>query len=191
MTRLEIIIGNMFSGKSTELIRRLKRHQAIGTSILVINSAKDIRSENEVLQTHDKSTLECIKTNSLETVDVPKHIKVIGIDECQFFTGLRNFVQGCLDGGIDVILAGLDGDFMQQTFGEILSLVPLADQVIKLSALCMECLDGTLGPFTKRTIDSKEQELIGAAECYKAVCRRHLKLDTINTDTNPFGEVMY
>jgi thymidine kinase len=174
MARLEIIIGNMFSGKSTELIRRLKRHQAIGTPILVINSAKDVRSENEVLQTHDKSTLKCIKTNSLKTVDVPEYIKVIGIDECQFFTGLRDFVKICLDRDINVVLAGLDGDFMQQTFGELLSLVPLADQVIKLSALCMECLDGTPGPFTKRTVDSNEQELIGAAECYKAVCRRHL-----------------
>ena len=174
MSRLEIIMGNLFSGPSTELIRRFKRHQAIGTSILVINSAKDDRSKKDVLQTHDKSTFNCIKTNSLETVDVPSDIKVVGIDECQFFTGLRNFVQSCLDRGINVILAGLDGDFMQQTFGELLSLVPLADQVLKLTALCMGCLDGTPGPFTKRTIDSKEQELIGASECYKAVCRRHL-----------------
>ncbi len=175
MARLEIIMGNMFSGKSTELIRRLKRHQAIGTPILVINSAKDVRSEKEVLQTHDKSTLKCIKTNSLDTVDVPKHIKVVGVDECQFFTGLRDFVQSCLDRDIHVILAGLDGDFMQQTFGELLSLVPLADQVTKLTALCMECLDGTPGPFTKRTVESKEQELVGASECYKAVCRKHLR----------------
>ena len=174
MSRLEIIMGNMFSGKSTELIRRLKRHQAIGTSILVINSAKDDRSKKDVLQTHDKSTFNCIKTNSLETVDVPSDIKVIGIDECQFFTGLRDFVESCLNRNIHVVLAGLDGDFMQQTFGELLSTVPLADQVLKLTALCMGCLDGTPGPFTKRTIDSKEQELNGASECYKAVCRRHL-----------------
>ena len=191
MTRLEIIMGNMFSGKSTELMRRLRRHQAIGTPILVINSAKDVRSEDGVLQTHDKFTLGCIKTNSLETVDVPAHVKVVGVDECQFFTGLRDFVESCLDRGIHVILAGLDGDFMQQTFGELLSLVPLADQVIKLTALCMECLDGTPGPFTKRTVESKEQELVGAAECYKAVCRRHLKFNTAKTVVNPFGEVFY
>ena len=175
MARLEIIMGNMFSGKSTELIRRLKRHRAIGTQILVINSAKDIRSDNEVLQTHDKSTLNCIKTNSLDTVDVPNNIKVVGVDECQFFTGLRDFVESCLNRNIHVVLAGLDGDFMQQTFGELLSMVPLADEVTKLTALCMECLDGTPGPFTKRTVESKEQELVGAAECYKAVCRKHLR----------------
>ena len=174
MTRLEIIMGNMFSGKSTELIRRLKRNQAIGTPILVINSTKDVRSEKDVLHTHDKSTLNCIKTNSLETVDVPIGTKVVGIDECQFFTGLQDFVQSCLDRGINVILAGLDGDFMQQIFGELLSLVPLADQVTKLTALCMECLDGTPGPFTKRTVESTEQELVGSSECYKAVCRKHL-----------------
>ena len=189
MTRLEIIMGNMFSGKSTELIRRLKRHQAIGTPILVINSAKDIRSESDVLQTHDKSTLSCIKTNSLNTVDVPNNTKVIGIDECQLFTGLRDFVQSCLDRGINVILAGLDGDFMQQTFGELLSIVPLADEVTKLNALCMECLNGTLGPFTKRIVESKEQELVGAAECYKSVCRRHLKSQSVKTIINPFGEI--
>lgn len=167
-------MGNMFSGKSTELIRRLKRHQAIGTPILVVNSAKDTRSEREVLQTHDRSTLNCIKTDSLDAVDVPGNIRVVGIDECQFFTGLRDFVQRCLGRGISVILAGLDGDFMQQTFGELLSLVPLADEVLKLTALCMECLDGTPGPFTKRTVESREQELVGASECYKAVCRGHL-----------------
>lgn len=187
MARLEIIMGNMFSGKSTELIRRLKRHQAIGTQILVINSAKDIRSDSDVLQTHDRSTLDCIKTNSLKTVNVPIGTQVVGIDECQFFTGLRDFVESCLNRNIHAVLAGLDGDFMQQTFGELLSMVPLADEVTKLTALCMECLDGTPGPFTKRTVESKEQELVGAAECYKAVCRRHLR----HVDTNPFGNVMY
>ena len=173
MARLEIIMGNMFSGKSSELIRRLRRHKVIGNEILVINSAKDTRNPDAVCQTHDKTTFDCIKTNTLVDVNVDS-ANVIAVDECQFFSNLRDFVQTCLDRDKHVILAGLDGDYMQQTFGEMLTLVPLADEVVKLSALCMVCMDGTPGPFTQRTVESDQQELVGAAECYKAVCRRHL-----------------
>jgi thymidine kinase len=173
VAHLEIIMGNMFSGKTSELIRRLKRHKAIGDSVLVINSKKDTRNESEVLQTHDKNTFECIKTDNLDTVDY-MDADVVAVDEAQFFKGLRPFVERALKHDKHVILTGLDGDFRQRVFGEILELIPLADDVTKLKALCMECLDGTLGPFTKRTSSRTEQELVGECDVYRAVCRRHL-----------------
>lgn len=175
--KLEIIMGNMFSGKTSELIRRLKRHRAIGDRVVVINSKKDTRNESEVLQTHDKSTFECVKTDNLMSVvetDEYHHAQVVAVDEAQFFVGLRPFVERALKEEKHVILAGLDGDFRQRVFGELLELIPLADDVTKLKALCMRCMDGTLGPFTKRTVKNDKQELIGEADTYRAVCRMHL-----------------
>ena len=175
--KLEIIMGNMFSGKTSELIRRLKRHKAILDKVLVINSKKDIRNEGDFLQTHDKSTFECVKTDSLMSVvesDEYDAAQVVAVDEAQFFKGLRPFVEQALKEEKHVILTGLDGDFRQRVFGELLELIPLADDVTKLKALCMVCMDGTLGPFTKRTSTSTDQELIGDSDVYRAVCRRHL-----------------
>jgi len=175
--KLEIIMGSMFSGKTSELIRRLKRHQVILDKILVINSKKDTRNMSEVLQTHDKNTFGCIKTEDLMSVvgtDEYYNADVIAVDEVQFFEGLRPFVEEALKEEKHVILAGLDGDFRQRVFGELLELIPLADEVTKLKALCMVCMNGTLGPFTKRTVKNDEQELVGDVDVYRAVCRRHL-----------------
>lgn len=177
MARLEIIMGSMFSGKSSEMIRRLKRHIVIGSSILVVNSIKDIRNPNSVLQTHDNVTLDCIKTNNLLEIPTMTHYqnaKVIAIDEIQFFEGVRFFVEQALKDDKYIILAGLDGDFRQQQFGELFNVIPLADEITKLHALCMECMDGTIGPFTKRIVGGLQQELVGGCAMYKAVCRKHL-----------------
>jgi len=89
---------------------------------------------------------------------------------------LQTFVQRALSMEKHIIIAGLDGDFMQREFGEILNLIPHADEITKVYALCMSCKNGTLAPFTKRLTDSKEQELIGDASVYIAVCRRCLLL---------------
>ena len=177
MAKLEIIMGNMFSGKTSELIRRIKRHNIIGNKVLVINSGIDTRNITSVLQTHDKTTFECIKTNNLSEVSTRteyQSAKVIAVDEVQFFSNLRFFVERAMTDNKHVILTGLDGDYQQHVFGELLSVIPLADEVIKISALCMECLDGTLGPFTKRIVDSCVQELVGDSNSYRAVCRNHL-----------------
>ena len=167
----------MFSGKTSELIRRLKRHKVVGHSVLVINSGKDTRNRGNVLQTHDKDTFDCLKTyNLLEVLesDLYKKTKVVAIDEAQFFENLKTFTKVALSDKKHVILAGLDGDFRQETFGELLTLIPLADEVTKLTAMCMDCMDGTVGPFTKRTILGSVQELVGGGDMYKAVCRNHL-----------------
>ena len=177
---LELIIGCMFSGKSSELIRRLKRFKAINKNVLVINSAKDTRATESVLKTHDNVTFDCIKTDSLaDVVTTPEYIAadVIGVDEAQFFNNLISFAEYSMANDKHLIVAGLDGDYQQHFFGEILCLVPLANTIDKLSAYCMECKDGTLAHFTKRTLNSTNhhQEMVGAGDIYMAVCRKHIK----------------
>jgi thymidine kinase len=175
--RLEIIIGCMFSGKSSELVRRLKRQRAVGKKVLLINSKKDTR-DFQIHNSGEGQAFECVKTETLlELVGSIqfKNAEVVAVDESQFFKGLRNFVVLALRCNKHVILAGLDGDFKQEIFGELVYMIPLADEVTKLTALCMECGDGcTPGPFSKRICDSGVQELVGAADMYKAVCRKHL-----------------
>jgi thymidine kinase len=174
---LSIIMGNMFSGKTSELIRRLKRLKVIGKNILVVNSAKDTRSPDEVLKTHDNVKFNCLKVYDI--FEVLKQVEfdeadVIAIDEAQFFPKLRRFVECCLLVNKSVILAGLDADSFQQKFGELIDCIPLACEVTKLSALCMHCNNGVSGPFTKRLVDDQRLELIGGSDMYEAVCRDHL-----------------
>jgi len=170
-------MGNMFSGKTSELIRRLKRLKVIDKQILVVNSAKDTRSPEEVLKTHDNVKFKCFKVYDLyDLVDKSafEDAEIIAIDEAQFFPNLKKFVESCLDMGKDVILAGLDGDAFQRKWGELLDCIPMATEVTKLSALCMRCGNGNMGPFTKRTVENTELELIGGSDMYEAVCQKHL-----------------
>ena len=174
---LEIIIGNMFSGKTSELIRRLKRYKVLGKKIAVVNSAKDTRCEEDVLHTHDGVKFDCIKVNRLSECLLEETFcdsEVVAIDEAQFFSGLKRFVEYCLKVDKSVIIAGLDGDAFQRKWGELLDCVPVASEVTKLSALCIRCNDGTAGPFTKRIVDNTELELIGGSDMYIAVCQKHL-----------------
>ena len=174
---LSIIMGNMFSGKTSELIRRLKRLKVIGKNIIVVNSAKDIRSPEEVLKTHDNVQFNCHKVFDLFELmnrDEFDMADIVAIDEAQFFPNLKKFVECCLHVGKSVILAGLDADSFQHKFGELIDCIPLACDVTKLSALCMRCNDGTLGPFTKRIVEDQRLELIGGSDMYVAVCRKHL-----------------
>jgi len=176
--RLELILGCMFSGKSTELIRRLKRYKAICKNILVINSLKDTRSPEQVLKTHDGVKFNCVKTENLLDILTNENFTnsaIIGIDEGQFFGDLQDFVKHALSLGKHVIVASLDGDSNQNVFGQTLSLIPWADEVDKLKAYCMECNDGTLAPFSKRIVqNNSDQELVGSNEYYSAVCRKHI-----------------
>ena len=174
---LHIIMGNMFSGKTSELIRRLKRLKVIHKNILVLNSDKDTRSPDEVLRTHDNVKFNCLKVSDPFEVVVSDdflYCDTVAIDEAQFFPKLKKFVELCLFENKMVILAGLDGDCFQRKFGELIDCIPLATEVTKLSALCMKCNNGNVGPFTKRTVDSTELELIGGSDMYIAVCQKQL-----------------
>ncbi len=174
---LEIIIGPMFSGKTTELLRRVGRYQKIGKQALVINSKRDTRCGDEI-KTHNAQTHCAVKVEDLSDPilkDNINRINVVAIDEAQFFTDLVPFVKWCLySKHLHVIISGLDGDFQQNVFGEILQLIPHAETCIKLNALCVLCNDGTPAQFSARIVKPLDQELVGGSESYQAVCRKHL-----------------
>ena len=177
-TRIEIILGPMFAGKSSELIRRTGRYKSIGKNVLLINHSYDIRTDNNV-QTHSKYKERAIKVSSLMDLldkDIFKHADVIGIDEAQFFNDLYNFVVLAEKYNKIIIVSGLDGDYKRQPIGQILNLIPLCDNVVKLNAYDMIDKDGSPGIFTKRIIDSDKQIVIGAEKEHIAVSRKNFLL---------------
>ena len=178
--RIDIIIGSMFSGKSTELIRLINRYKVLGKKILVVNHKLDKRYSENSISTHSNMVIECVSIENLNEInDKDKYLKeyknceVLVIEEAQFFKDLYNIVIEAAD--IDnkiVIVAGLDGDSNRSEFGDILKLIPKCDSVKKLHALCVKCKDGTSASFTKRLIKNNSQIYIGVSE-FIAVCRYH------------------
>lgn len=178
-TRVEIILGCMYSGKSTELLRRCNRYQAIGKEILLINHTNDTRTGDSVM-THRKQTQTAVKFTKLMDIfknssseKVFQNSQVIGIDEGQFFEDLLEFVNYIEKFGKTIIISGLDGDFNRKPFGQILSCIPLCDEVVKLSAMDMVDKDGTPAIFTKRIVETSAQVHVGATESYEAVSRKN------------------
>ena len=174
-TRIEIIIGPMFSGKSTELLRRTSRYEAIGKKVLLINHSNDSRT-TDFIQTHSKQTRKAIKVSSLMPLlenDDYLQADVIGIDESQFFTDLQDFISIAEYNNKIFIIAGLDGDYKRRPIGQILSLIPMCDTVDKLTSLDMMDKDGSPGLFTKRLGDSDELVVIGAENEYVSVNRKN------------------
>jgi len=175
---LELIIGNMFSGKSTELIRRINREKSIGKKIVVINYFGDNRYSDDSIVTHDNVSIKSYKLKNL--YDFPTHLidntDSFFIDEGQFFEDLYGFVSELVDKyNKHVIVAGLDGDYRRMKFGFILDLIPICDSVTKLKAYCKICNDGTYGPFTKKITQVESSPLIdiGTHDKYIPVCRNH------------------
>lgn len=139
----------MFSGKSTELLRRLSRYQAINIDTLLINHSFDTRTGNSI-KTHDNLEKKALKVKTLmEIVNTDEYLNsdVIGIDEAQFFTDLKEFVLYS-EKNKTIIIAGLDGDSNREPFGEILNCIPLCDEVVKLTAMDMMKNDGTKAIFS-------------------------------------------
>ncbi len=178
--RLDIIMGPMFSGKSSTLINEGLRKRSVLTDlnkILLINSSLDSRCDEEI-QSHNKITIPAKKVLKLMELTVTndyKYADTLLIDESQFFEDLVAFTNYALNDNKHLIVGGLDGDYKQEKFGEILSIIPKAETVTKLCAYCKICADGiTLAPFTKRIIVNDAQCLVGGAGDYISVCRKHL-----------------
>ena len=172
-SQIELIIGPMFSGKSTELLRRISRYEAIGKNILLINSILDTRTDDSV-KTHNNNIKKAIKVNNLKDILQNQeylNADILGIDESQFFSDLLEFVKIAEKTNKTIIIAGLDGDSNREPFGDILKCIPLCNSVDKLSGMCMVKKDGTPSHFTKRIINSDQQTLIGAKESYMTVSR--------------------
>lgn len=171
---LHLIIGPMFSGKTTELLRVAKRLQSINLKVLLLNYHEDTRYSTSEMSTHDRESLPCTFVKDLNTIELlAKEHDIICINEAQFFEGLVLFCKEQLKLNKTLYVCGLDGDYKQEKFGEILNLVPLCDTITKLHAFCKVCKNGTKAHFTKRLTEHNEQKLIGVDE-YIPVCRNHL-----------------
>ncbi|KAJ4457524.1 putative Thymidine kinase; cytosolic [Paratrimastix pyriformis] len=181
--RLELILGPMFSGKSTELQRRIRRHQAAKRRCLVIKYKRDTRyTREECICTHDQATMSAFSCDTLaDAARFVSEYDTIGIDEGQFFPDIVEFADRLADAGKIVIVAALDGTFQRRPFNDILALIPRAENVVKLSAICQIC--NSDAAFSRRLTADQEVELIGGADKYIAVCRNCYHKTIHNTTT--------
>lgn len=181
---LELIIGPMFAGKSSAILQRIRRAKVIGRNVFIITSVLDTRYDvsGASVKTHDQEGTLATGLGINELKDILKlaafqRCDLIIIEEAQFFNGLYDTVKLIVEVyKKDVIVVGLDGDSDRKPFGEILQLIPLADSVTKLAALCKRCSNGTEGHFTAlvaHASEKKEQIYVGGADKYLPMCRRH------------------
>ncbi|MDU1903691.1 MAG: thymidine kinase [Dysgonomonas sp.] len=168
---IEVICGSMFSGKTEELLRRLKRAKIAKQQIEIFKPAIDTRySEDEVIS-HDKNSIHStVVEHSSNILLLASNIEVVGIDEAQFFDmGLVDVCQQLADQGIRVIVAGLDMDFKRNPFGPMPNLCAIADHVEKVHAICVEC--GRLANYSYRMVANNKQVMLGELQEYKPLCR--------------------
>ena len=177
---LELILGPMFSGKTTQIIQIHNNYSYIGKKVVVINFSEDKRYHDTMLSTHDRKMIPCILSDNL--VDIWSNTlnpfyseineaDVILINEGQFFKGLKDVVIDMVEKqGKIVYICGLDGDFKRQKFGELLDLIPFCDKVTKLTSLCSGCRNGKKGLFSCRVTNETAQVVIGS-DNYKPLCR--------------------
>jgi thymidine kinase len=173
--RLEMITGPMFSGKSEELIRRLKRAQIARLRVICFKPDVDLRYHRTAIASHSAQILEAITVANVgelkdELFQELGRVDVIGIDEAQFFDdSLVHFSLELVHLGKRVVLAGLDTTFHGEPFGPVPDLMAVADEVVKLSAVCMVC--GAPAIHTKRLTSNQELVMVGATGVYEARCR--------------------
>jgi thymidine kinase len=184
---LEIILGPMYSSKSTRLVEIYKQCKFCNIPVTIINHTIDKRYHDTMLSTHDKIMVPCIQANKLSEIwlnnciDNPavyndsynllQNSDVILINEGQFFSDLYEVVVDMLNKNKKVYICGLDGDFERKKFGSLLDLIPLCDKVTKLTSLCSSCKDGTPGIFSMRLTNETEQTIVGS-DNYIPVCRK-------------------
>jgi thymidine kinase len=169
---IEVICGSMFSGKSEELIRRLRRAIIAKQRVQIFKPTIDSRSDAEIVS-HSEMRMPSISIgSSAELRDKVDHrTEVVGVDEAQFFDeGLVEAAQQLADQGKRVIIAGLDKDFRGLPFGPIPSLMAVAEDVTKTLAICVRC--GSPANNTQRLVESDELVVVGAQGVYEARCRR-------------------
>jgi thymidine kinase len=168
---LEIIVGPMFSGKTTHLVGLYEKYKEAGISVLVVNYSADKRYHDSMLSTHDKIMIPCIFTEELtDVIDKIADADAILINEGQFFPDLLDVVESLIDHSNKRIhICGLDGDFKRKKFGQIVDLIPLCDTITKLHAKCCNC--NHPGIFSHRVTHETEQVVIGSSN-YLPLCRR-------------------
>ncbi len=173
---IEVIVGSMFSGKTEELIRRLRRAQYAKQKVQVFKPEIDRRYHQTNVTSHDQTQIQAIALKSIHEIwnHLNPHTEVIGFDEGQFFN--KDLVQICRDlasRGMRVIVAGLDMDWKAQPFEPIPTLMAIAEDVTKYRAICTEC--GELASYTQKIGGSQLQIEVGSQDFYEARCRMHFK----------------
>jgi thymidine kinase len=169
---IEVICGSMFSGKTEELIRRLKRVKIANLKVEIFKPGIDIRYDGIKIVSHDTNAIQSTPIdNSQKILLMANDVDVIGIDEAQFFDEeIANVCDELAYRGIRVIVAGLDMDFTGKPFGQMPFIMAKADYVTKLHAICMQC--GNIATYSYRKIPNEEQVMLGATDAYEPRCRK-------------------
>jgi thymidine kinase len=168
---IEVICGSMFSGKTEELIRRMRRAEFANQAFVIFKPEIDNRYSKKKVVSHQGNDFEAIVVKSAaEILEHWKGEKVVAVDEAQFFD--QAIVEVCntlANKGVRIILAGLDMDYKGVPFGPMPALLSIAEYVTKVHAICVSC--GNLAQFSHRTVKESGQVLVGAVEKYKPLCR--------------------
>lgn len=168
---IEVICGSMFSGKTEELIRRLKRARFANQKIEIFKPAIDNRYSDKDVVSHDSHSIPSTPVRNPEDIlNISPDVQVVGIDEAQFFgESLIDIVQQLADRGVRVVVAGLDMDYSGKPFGPMPGLMAIAEDVQKVHAICVKC--GNLANFSHRLTTSDELVLLGEKDVYEPLCR--------------------
>lgn len=169
--RIEVICGSMFSGKTEELIRRMKRAKFAKQKVEIFKPSIDTRYSDEDVVSHDKTAIHSTPIDSSGNILLlASDIEVVGIDEAQFLDeGLVDVCNQLANNGVRVIVAGLDMDFKGIPFGPIPALLAIADEVTKVHAICVKC--GALAYVSHRLVENDHRVLLGEQQEYEPLCR--------------------
>ena len=170
--RIEVVCGSMFSGKTEELIRRMKRAVFAKQKVEIFKPAIDTRFSQEDVVSHDRNAIPCTPVDSSSSILLlSSNIDVVGIDEAQFMDDrLPEVCNTLAERGTRVIVAGLDMDFRGVPFGPMPALCAIADDVTKVHAICVRC--GALAYVSHRTVEEERRVLLGEMQEYEPLCRR-------------------
>ncbi|MCK5847333.1 MAG: thymidine kinase [Bacteroidales bacterium] len=168
---IEVVCGSMFSGKTEELIRRLKRAKIAKQKVEIFKPAVDVRYDDEKVVSHDKNEINSTPVTTSEAILLMANdMDVVGIDEAQFFDeSLPAVCNELANRGVRVIVAGLDMDFKGKPFGPMPELLAIAEHVTKVHAICMRC--GKLAQVSHRTVVSDKLVMLGETDSYEPLCR--------------------
>lgn len=168
---IEVICGSMFSGKTEELIRRIRRAQFANQKIAIFKPCVDVRYSEEDVVSHDsKHVRSCPVDSPSRILELAEGADVVGIDEAQFFDGsIVEVAQTLADSGVRVIVAGLDTDFLGKPFGPMPALMAVAEDVQKVHAICVRC--GSPAQYSHRLSSSEKLVELGEKDVYEPLCR--------------------
>lgn len=183
--RVEVICGSMFSGKTEELIRRLRRAQFAKQQVEIFKPVIDVRYSNEEVVSHEGNSIPSTPVDTSSSILLMgQESDVVGIDEAQFFD--EHLIEVCnalAARGIRVIVAGLDLDFKGKPFGPMPALCAIADEVTKVHAICVRC--GALAYVSHRLVDDEKQVLLGEKMEYEPLCRNcYAEVTSFRQDTS-------